>query len=300
VRAARTLLWLLRREAVIGIFVEGERSPLGVYQGVSPQLARTLSRLGVPVVPVGISGNYDAGPRWADHLRHRPVSLHVGPPLTWGNREPAAAIDDALRSLIDDLVPPVHLTGLPTERLGRVLWACPSCGDEARWNASALRCSACGAHWEPTTDGLFRTESGQRLTLAELAALSFGNPVPDGLVVCQATAFHEFCNGSAIRPLACLGSGLLWLDRDGLTWRTLRLAVAQINSVTTERADTLQIATASEMWQFRPATESVFRLQLFLTQRQAAVHRPPATRANVRRDKFETMKQAQSICDQVA
>jgi 1-acyl-sn-glycerol-3-phosphate acyltransferase len=279
-QAARTLLWLLQHDAVIGIFVEGERSPLGTYQGAPRHLARTLSRLGVPVVPVGISGDYDAGPRWADHLRRRPIVLRVGSPLTWGSCEPADVIDNALRSLIDDPIPPVHVTGLPREPLRRVLWACPRCGDELRWIAAAFLCLACGARWEPTADGLFQNKSGQRLALAELAAALFDDPVPDGVLECQATAFHETCTTSAIRALEYLGAGVLHVDSDGLVWGSLCLPMAQVHSVSTERADTLQVATATEMWQFRPATESVFRLRQFLARRLATEQ--PTTVCNTR------------------
>ena len=71
-----------------------------------------------------------------------------------------------------------------------------------------------------------------------------------------------------IRPLEPLGAGTLLLTPEALTFTPgapgaftpLTLPMRQIRSVTTERADTLQVATATGVWQFRPDTMSVFRL----------------------------------------
>lgn len=42
--------------------------------------------------------------------------------------------------------------------------------------------------------------------------------------------------------------------------RKLAVPAAAIHRVTTERADTLQVATGDAMWQFMPDAASVFRL----------------------------------------
>lgn len=76
-----------------------------------------------------------------------------------------------------------------------------------------------------------------------------------------------------VRPLEPLGEGNLRLDCSGLAFDGLSLPLADIRSVTTERADTLQVATSSAMWQFRPTAESAFRLKNALDQRLAG-HAP--------------------------
>jgi len=49
----------------------------------------------------------------------------------------------------------------------------------------------------------------------------------------------------------------------------------QIRSVTTERADTLQVATAIAVWQFRPSDMSVFRLyQIVMVWAKPRLERP--------------------------
>ena len=67
----------------------------------------------MPVIPVGLSGSYDAGQRWADVVRRNPVTLRVGKPQIWSGRYPVQVIDDAITSLIAGWAPSVHLASLP-------------------------------------------------------------------------------------------------------------------------------------------------------------------------------------------
>jgi hypothetical protein len=64
-----------------------------------------------------------------------------------------------------------------------------------------------------------------------------------------------------IRPLAPLGAGELRADREALGFGELRIAYVAIRTTSTERADTLQVATRDVMWQFRFAAGSAFRFQ---------------------------------------
>ena len=73
-----------------------------------------------------------------------------------------------------------------------------------------------------------------------------------------------------IRPLRPLGEGELRLDPERLTFGGLELSLADLRYVTTERADTLQLATAAGMWQFRPTEGSAFRLKNALDQWRGA------------------------------
>jgi 1-acyl-sn-glycerol-3-phosphate acyltransferase len=262
--AARRLVWLLEHDAVVGVFVEGERSPLGTYQGALSHVARTLARLEVPIIPVGISGSYDAGPRWAGVLRRTPVTLRIGRPVTFGAAPPEEAIDAAIANLIEEPEPRVRLAGLPTERVRRVLWACPRCRDEDGWLPAQLCCAQCGARWTPTADGRLIGDRGDATTLGRLALPLFAAPAPGGVMVCDAAGFYEPAGLAQIRALEPLGYGALRVSPDGVEFRNVCLARDSIRSVTTERADTLQVATAAGMWQFRPTHESVFRLHCCL------------------------------------
>lgn len=118
--------------------------------------------------------------------------------------------------------------------------------------------------WLPTGD--FRGVDGTILTLAELARPVWRCPQPRGLRAI-ASGWTERSTDGPIRPLEPLGEAELCLDSDGLRFQHLFVTLASIRSVTVERADTLQIATTSQMWQFRvSARGSAFRMQLALTE----------------------------------
>ncbi len=270
--ACRALVRHLAYGEIAGVFVEGERSPLGIYEGAIPRVAAVLARLGVPVVPVGICGSYDAGPRWSGVLRRRHVTLRIGPPVVFAGRDPALAIDTAITALIGDSVPLVHLAGLAREPLRRVLWACPRCLDESHWDIVALRCGSCGANFQPTEAGLIVDQDGHIETLAALGQRLMRAAPAISEIACSAQGYHEPSMTGPTLPLESLGIGTLSLTRTALSFtpqdaassRLLIIPVDRIRSVSTERADTLQVATTVEMWQFRPVGMSVFRLQRIL------------------------------------
>lgn len=257
--ACRRLVRLIQDGEVIGVFPEGERSPLGAYQGAEPGLARILARLGAPVIPVAISGSFDCGPRWAGRLRCRRVLVRAGPPVEFDGRPPAEAIDRALRALLDDDPQPVHLSGLPDGSVAAVLWRCPACGAEPAWDARALSCAACGQGYRPTPEGWFEDGRARRSSLAELGERVLDWPEAAPLQA-RAVAAWEDRRGGPIRPLEPLGSGTLEADRRELRFETWRLPLTELRSVSTERGDVLQLASAARLWQFRLLESSVFRL----------------------------------------
>lgn len=267
--ACREVLRLLSEGELVGIFPEGERSPLGNYQGTLPDVASILSRLGVPVIPVGLSGSYDLGPRWSDLLRRRPVHVRIGAPVVWTG-DPKADVDTALRSLIHADPQRLDLVGLPMSRIGRVLWKCPACG--AEWAPPA--CGGCGATLRAAAAGQVDF-AGRTSTLAALAAPLWAAPESLPIRV-AATAFRErsmFGPPAALEPM---GEGTLELNESGVAFESAhgRVELTQVRSASTERADTLQVATRSEMWQFVVAEGSAFRLQRAVRLVPAPARRP--------------------------
>jgi 1-acyl-sn-glycerol-3-phosphate acyltransferase len=258
--ACREMLRFLSDGDLASVAPEGERSPLGDLQRPLPNAARVLSRLGVPVIPVGVSGSYDVGPRWARKLRRRRVRVRVGPPLDFRSGDPGEVIRAALRTLLDEDPQPVHLEGLDRSRLEAVLWRCPRCRDEPGWRAADLACGACGARWVETPDGRFDDGQGRRLTLAEVAR-PIWTAGEDRPLAVRALGWEEPSVLGRIGPLEPLGEGELRLSPLALRFRDLAIPVARLRVVNTERADTLQISTGDAMWQFRPLAGSVFRLQ---------------------------------------
>ena len=260
--AYREMLRRLEQGALVGIFVEGERSVLGSYQGTLPHVARMLQRLAVPVIPLGISGNYEAGPRWAERLRVRCVRVRIGTPIIFGDDRPAIAIDRAVTALLDVDPQTARLKGFDLAKLGRVLWRCPSCLDEAGWRPGELRCDACGARWFETAQGRLLGPGGDAhgMTLAELARPVWQADERGPLEVAARGGYERSVTGPT-EPLATLGDGRLVVSSIAVSFGNLSIPLASLRTTSTERADTLQLATASAMWQFRLHDGSVFRLQ---------------------------------------
>lgn len=269
IRAVQQMLGYLADGEIVVMFPEGERCPLGELQPLLPGAVELLARLDCPVIPAGISGAYNVGPRWADRLRRRPVTIRYGPAVDLSAGSPHELVQDALRNLVSDNPQPVDLEGLDLARLSRVFWACPRCHHEDGWHAAELKCDACGGQWRGA-EGFLADEAGHRQSLAALAKDLWAEPPPKPLT-CPALGHAERPRDTAMRPLEPLGTQELRVGPDGVRFGSLHVPLDQIYRVTTERADTLQVSTLDRMWHFRPRGQSPFRLQRALShwRRQA-------------------------------
>jgi 1-acyl-sn-glycerol-3-phosphate acyltransferase len=268
ITACREMLRVLAEGRIIGMAVEGERSVWGRYQGCLPDVGRIVARLGVTVVPVGISGSYDAGPRWASGNRRRPVGIRFGPPLVFDDRPPAHVIDQGIRALLERDPQPVQLGEAERQRIDRVLWRCPSCWSEAGWVPQGLACGACGFRAEPSPGGLLRLYDGSQVTLADLGDRVLAAPEPEALTF-RAGIWHEPDWFGPIRALRFCGLGEVVVGPAGIRAAALSLPLDQLSTVSTERSDTLQVTTRAGMWQIRPVAVSVFRLRAALDRWRA-------------------------------
>jgi 1-acyl-sn-glycerol-3-phosphate acyltransferase len=258
--ACREMVRLLKEGEIVGIFPEGERTPHGGRQAPLESVASLLARLPYPMLPVGIVGSADVGPRWSDSLRRRPVTVRIGPPLSLTPGDAVRQIEEAWRGLIPDTDEAVHLGRLDRGKLARILWRCPACGDEEEFRPALLSCDACGARWTPKADGFLEDRVGAAMSLAALARSGFAL-VERPVLQVPADGFSEPSMYGPIGPLESLDAGELHVDPERLTFRDLDVRVAEIRSATTERADTLQVATGTRMWQFRLQGGSAFRLK---------------------------------------
>ena len=256
--SCREMLRLLAEGEVVCLFVERERSILGNYQGCRPEVARILPRLPFPIIPLAVTGGYDIGPRWASTIRRGSVSVRAGPPLNLSRGDTAKIVDQAIKSLLVHDPQPVRLAGLDLSRLQKALWRCPRCLDEDPWQPDQLRCR-CGARWTGTANGWLTDESGHETSLADLARRVW--EAPELELSRHVAVWRERSWFGPIVPLEFVVETELAIDRSGLRFDQHHIAIAQVRSTSTERADTLQIATATEMWQFRLTKESPFRLQ---------------------------------------
>ncbi|MGZ3299736.1 MAG: lysophospholipid acyltransferase family protein [Isosphaeraceae bacterium] len=71
----------LRRGGIVTLFPEGTRSRDGKLAPLKSGIAVLVSRAGVPVVPAGIAGTFEAWPRSRLLPVPRPVRIHFGPPI---------------------------------------------------------------------------------------------------------------------------------------------------------------------------------------------------------------------------
>jgi 1-acyl-sn-glycerol-3-phosphate acyltransferase len=86
ISALKKALRLLKAEELVGIFPEGERSVTGQPGAGSPGVALMAIKAGVPILPVGLIGAYEAFPRGAKFPRFRSsITLRYGKPFRIGD-----------------------------------------------------------------------------------------------------------------------------------------------------------------------------------------------------------------------
>ncbi len=71
----------LRNGGIVTLFPEGTRSRDGQLAPLKSGIAVLVSRAGVPVVPAGIAGTYEAWPRSQLLPAFKPIRIHFGPPI---------------------------------------------------------------------------------------------------------------------------------------------------------------------------------------------------------------------------
>ncbi len=103
-QAVRYALRKLREGEPVGVYVEGERSWDGRLQPPRLGAVRLVLKAGVPVVPVSISGAYEAWPRWHRQLRRAPVRITFGEPLRFPRLDRRADREAALPAAADRLM----------------------------------------------------------------------------------------------------------------------------------------------------------------------------------------------------
>ncbi len=77
----RVSLRRLEEGYLVGVFPEGTRTRTGALGPVKPGFVALIRRAEVPLIPVAISGAYEAMPRGAIFLRPRPVRVVYGKPI---------------------------------------------------------------------------------------------------------------------------------------------------------------------------------------------------------------------------
>jgi 1-acyl-sn-glycerol-3-phosphate acyltransferase len=80
-QGVKEILKRLRAGSIVTFFPEGTRSLDGRLGPLKPGIAALASRAGVPVVPAGIAGTFEAWPRSHRFPRPHPIHVHFGQAL---------------------------------------------------------------------------------------------------------------------------------------------------------------------------------------------------------------------------
>jgi 1-acyl-sn-glycerol-3-phosphate acyltransferase len=81
VAAVRNAIRVVRQGHILGVYPEGERCWDNSLLPLRFGAMRLALALGVPVIPVGISGAYELMPRWEDSLAKSKVRIRIGEPF---------------------------------------------------------------------------------------------------------------------------------------------------------------------------------------------------------------------------
>ncbi|HZT40914.1 MAG TPA: lysophospholipid acyltransferase family protein [Chthonomonadaceae bacterium] len=107
----QALEWLAKGEAV-AMFPEGERTRTGHLQPAQPGIALLAQKSGAPVVPVALLGTYVMLPSHRKSLRHAPLKVVFGAPLTFSAK---AERDEVTATIMQTIAALMTAHGQPTE-----------------------------------------------------------------------------------------------------------------------------------------------------------------------------------------
>jgi 1-acyl-sn-glycerol-3-phosphate acyltransferase len=102
----RTLLKALSAGKVLAVAAEGRRTRTGRLEPINAVLAKIAASVGVPLVPVGISGSFEALPPGAHFPRPRKLLVQVGEPFRIARGTDATDAARRIRAEIAALLPP--------------------------------------------------------------------------------------------------------------------------------------------------------------------------------------------------
>ncbi len=100
--ALKRALGILKKGGVVAIFPEGTRSKTGKVKKAKAGVGFIIAKANVPVVPVYISGSFQAQPRGINTLKRMPVTVKIGRPFL--PAIPAEKNKDLYQAVSDDIM----------------------------------------------------------------------------------------------------------------------------------------------------------------------------------------------------
>jgi 1-acyl-sn-glycerol-3-phosphate acyltransferase len=181
--AVRSILTIIDRGGLVGLFPEGVRTWDGTNQPLSTGIAKLIKKLAVPVYVCRLEGAYLVYPRWARHWRRIPVRgvfslLYKKDAIPTDDERILTDIAAAIRSTDSQMT----VAATSARRAGlavnvtRVLYRCPSCGTMEGlklvrpFSTNMIECSSCFSAWV--------IDAACRLSLADENGRAEGGWVP--------------------------------------------------------------------------------------------------------------------------
>ncbi len=276
IRCVRQVKKRLREGGVIGIFPEGERRWTGTPGPFKQEVLKLLHQhAAVPVVPVRLSGNYHARPRWAGGVRRAKITVNVGAPIQLDINQHPGSIENLLNNALKaENTRSRCLSKNIAGGLPRLIYRCPVCFRFEKWQqtaSNAVTCRACGTVFLLYADYTLAYKIGtdiKKQTLAQVydqirtkeldvkhsIAIDLGNlHLNTGetvLAEIKDVLLSESVGRTFRRPgCACLlVTNQRVLSRDG----RVRVPVSAIRSVTVEGHSKLQL--------YLPETDQLFQI----------------------------------------
>lgn len=170
-KSIRTMIRMINKGQVVGIFPEGGRSIDGSPLPILKETLKLIQRCKVPILPVHLEGAYEIWPRWAPNRRRGKVSASFKPIIPIQDQE---NLDDLEKLIQNEIFSPSKTfskvkTHAIAKGLDNFLWACCKCHAHNAIqviSGDQIKCRQCESRWSVASDyTLSDLDSSQSHTL---------------------------------------------------------------------------------------------------------------------------------------
>ncbi|MCF7822669.1 MAG: 1-acyl-sn-glycerol-3-phosphate acyltransferase [Candidatus Marinimicrobia bacterium] len=170
-KSIRTMIRMINKGQVVGIFPEGGRSIDGTPLPILKETLKLIQHCSVPILPVHLDGAYEIWPRWSSKRRRGKVTATFKPIIPVEDQSDLTTLNDHIAKAIF-AHPKVYRSVKSKDianGLDNFLWACRNC--ETRnsieyCSTNIIRCRQCHSEWLVNDDyTLVHAETSESSTL---------------------------------------------------------------------------------------------------------------------------------------